>query len=408
MTAAAAWRTILPWLAGKPDSWEVLRFKHVCRLSSRTNTTGSEALLSLSVKRGVLPKKYGEDEEARSGSDLIRYWTVSPNQLVVNPMWLAQGAVAASEIAGVTSPDYRVYDIGPLADPRFLHHLLRSREYRSLYSLFVRGDTTYDRRVSKDDFVDLPIVLPPKVEQRRIAEMLDGHARSTREIVALKEAQLSALEERYSTLVAAITDPYSGSNNRSPVRLGTFIREVKRPVELVPTEMYREVGVRSHGRGLFEKEPVLGRNLEEKGVFRIEPGDLVFNIVFAWEGAVAAASSEHAGLVGSHRFPTFRAVNDLVDVRFLALVFRTPYGRFLLEQSSPGAAGRNKTLDRWSLLREKVCLPDIEIQRRIGDELDTLAQINTGIRQTISLMDERLGSSMSEVLSGTSTMLKAA
>src|SRR5260221_1482662 len=42
----------------------------------------------------------------------------------------------------------------------------------------------------------------------------------------------------------------------------------------------------------------------ELTLFTIEPGDLLFNIVFAWEGAVAVARQQDKGRFGSHRFLT--------------------------------------------------------------------------------------------------------
>ena len=47
------------------------------------------------------------------------------------------------------------------------------------------------------------------------------------------------------------------------------------------------------------------RRSATKRVFRIEPGDLVISNVFAWEGAIAVASDDEAGTIGSHRFMTF-------------------------------------------------------------------------------------------------------
>ena len=44
------------------------------------------------------------------------------------------------------------------------------------------------------------------------------------------------------------------------------------PVNVEPGEMYREIGIRSFGRGIFRKEPVTGASLGTKRVFEIHPG----------------------------------------------------------------------------------------------------------------------------------------
>src|SRR5437660_829444 len=87
------------------------------------------------------------------------------------------------------------------------------------------------------------------------------------------------------------------------------LREVlqlqRRWLELDPLSSYVEIGVRCFGNGIFHKAPVTGSSLGTKRVLRIQPGDLVFNNVFAWEGAVAVAGPAEAGKIGSHRFVTY-------------------------------------------------------------------------------------------------------
>ena len=51
------------------------------------------------------------------------------------------------------------------------------------------------------------------------------------------------------------------------------------PVKVNPKEEYREIGIRSHGKGLFYKEPVLGKELGNKRVFEVVPDCLIVNIV---------------------------------------------------------------------------------------------------------------------------------
>ena len=123
--------------------------------------------------------------------------------------------------------------------------------------------------------------------------------------------------------------------------------------------------VRSHGRGIFHKEELLGSALGDKKVYWIAPGCLVFNVVFGWEGAVAATGESERGMIASHRFPMFRPNPDLVDLEFLRIVFQSRLGTAALGRMSPGGAGRNKTLNQNSLRELRVGLPDLAVQRRI-------------------------------------------
>src|SRR5262245_57955823 len=100
------------------------------------------------------------------------------------------------------------------------------------------------------------------------------------------------------------------------VPLGEVLQLQRRWIKVHPTETYREIGVRSFGNGIFHKAPIQGSILGNKRVLRIEPGDLVFNNVFAWEGAVAIAGPEEAGMIGSHRFVTYTVTRRKVPPSF--------------------------------------------------------------------------------------------
>ena len=155
------------------------------------------------------------------------------------------------------------------------------------------------------------------------------------------------------------------------------VREVlelqRRQVNVDPAAEYREIGVRSFGKGIFHKDPIKGIDLGGKRVFVVRPGDLVFSNVFAWEGAVALASPAEAGRIGSHRFMTYTPTDDDVDVSYLRHYFTSEPGVALLASASPGSAGRNRTLavDRFEAI--EIRLPDIDEQRRIAAHLDLVS-----------------------------------
>ena len=153
--------------------------------------------------------------------------------------------------------------------------------------------------------------------------------------------------------------------------LGECLSRVEKPVEVKPNELYTQIGIRSHGKGLFYKEPVAGAALGNKAVFWIEPDCFIVNIVFAWEQAIGKTTQSEVGMIGSHRFPMYRPVNDRVDIDYLISYFLTKRGTDILEAASPGGAGRNKTLGQDRFLKSKIILPPIEEQRKIAAILTT-------------------------------------
>ena len=148
--------------------------------------------------------------------------------------------------------------------------------------------------------------------------------------------------------------------------LGDCLRRIERPVEVNPNELYTQIGIRSHGKGLFYKEPVTGEALGNKSVFWIEPNCFILNIVFAWEQAIGKTTQAEVGMIGSHRFPMYRPINDAVDIDYLISYFLTKRGTDILEAASPGGAGRNKTLGQDRFLKSKIVLPPFKEQQKIA------------------------------------------
>lgn len=148
---------------------------------------------------------------------------------------------------------------------------------------------------------------------------------------------------------------------------------VRRPVKVDPSAVYREIGIRSFAKGVFHKAPVTGLELGSKRVFAIKPGDLLFNIVFAWEGAVAVGGPNEDGMIGSHRFLTCVPKDDIVDPSFLFWWFSRGAGQATLLRASPGGAGRNRTLGIEKLGAICVPVPPLAEQKSIVAKIEGLA-----------------------------------
>ena len=165
------------------------------------------------------------------------------------------------------------------------------------------------------------------------------------------------------------------SDNWNLYTIGDCLQRVENPVHVNPEELYTQIGIRSHGKGLFYKEPVTGAELGNKAVFWIEPDCFIVNIVFAWEQAIGKTTKSEIGMIGSHRFPMYKPVNNRVDIDYLIYYLLTKRGTDILEAASPGGAGRNKTLGQDRFLKSKIVLPPIEEQQKIAAILMTQDKI---------------------------------
>lgn len=158
----------------------------------------------------------------------------------------------------------------------------------------------------------------------------------------------------------------------SAIKVKNLLEKCSDSVAVIPSEMYREIGIRSHGKGIFHKEPVTGDSLGNKRVFWVKKNALVLNIVFAWEQAVAMTSNNEEGFIASHRFPMYIPKNNECNIDYIRRYFLTPKGKSLLELASPGGAGRNKTLGQKNFEELLLIVPEVNEQIKISKFLSSV------------------------------------
>jgi type I restriction enzyme, S subunit len=184
------------------------------------------------------------------------------------------------------------------------------------------------------------------------------------------------------------------------VPLSEIITRVRNPVLVDNNTSYREIGIRSHGKGIFYKNPKTGEELGNKSVFWIEPECFIVNIVFAWEQAVAKTTIYEKGMIASHRFPMYKPKSNHLSLEYLLYFFKTSKGKYLLELASPGGAGRNKTLGQAEFLKLEILLPPISEQLRIVEILGVWDESIDLLEKLIGRVRSRKQGLMQQLLTG--------
>lgn len=171
------------------------------------------------------------------------------------------------------------------------------------------------------------------------------------------------------------------------------------PVDLDDTHTYREIGIRSHGKGIFHKDETTASEIGNKRVFWVEPNCFVVNIVFAWERAVAKTTDAESGMIVSHRFPMYKPKKDVVDLDYITEYFITKRGQNVLILASPGGAGRNKTLGQKEFAKSVVKLPSLPEQQKIAEFLSTIDTVIEKQKATVEAWEERKKGVMQKLFS---------
>ena len=139
--------------------------------------------------------------------------------------------------------------------------------------------------------------------------------------------------------------------------------------------------------------PRSGLEVGEKNLYELRAGDLILQVTFAWEGAMALCSIIEDGLYGSTRYPTFRVAEERCFPPFLLRYLCTRDGLDQVNKICPGSAGRNRVLSIKRIPEVIVPLPPLEEQRRIVARIEALAakiEEARGLRQQVVQDEDRL------------------
>ena len=143
-----------------------------------------------------------------------------------------------------------------------------------------------------------------------------------------------------------------------------------------PNSGYWRLGLRSHCKGTFHTYVDAGNELETAEMNRVQSGNFILNITFAWERALAVTNEEDQDKLVSHRFPQFKPNRDLA-IDFFKHTLMDKRFKHHLELSSPGGAGRNKVLKIADMLKYELLVPSIKEQNKISSFLNNVDYIIT-------------------------------
>lgn len=302
------------WLGEIPNDWHLKKSKFVWREIEERSAKGEEQLLSVSQYNGVVPN----EAESRSES-LEGYKRVYPDHLVTNIMLAWMGGLGVSDHDGIVSPAYAVYQLREDQNAHYLGYLYRTKIYLAEFARRSKGVVPSRWRMYTDDFGQVLTLLPPLETQKRIVEFLDEKTAEIDAAIAKKRRLIELLNEQKAILInRAVT---KGLNPDAPMKDSgvDWIGEIPAHWEVLRAKyVFDEIDERSttgkeellsvsHTTGVTprsEKNIVMFMAEDYTGSKLCKPGDIVFNIMWAWMGALGV--SDQVGIV-SPSYGVFRS-----------------------------------------------------------------------------------------------------
>ena len=270
--------------------------------------------------------------------------------------------------------------------------------YRERLQALGRGSTFIELGTS--DLGNLRVPSPPRVEQREIVRFLDEETARIDALIEKKQELLGLMRERMRRSVASlllgdldncvrvdsgvewIGDAPSGW---SVQRLGTVFRErddrgdPDLPQLLV--SLRKGVVLREFADDRIER---VAADLANQKIAR--KGDLVFNKMRMWQGAVGVAPED--GLVSTD-YTVARPVMH-VDSRFIAGLLKTPRALTEVDKWSHGMVRDRNRLYWMGFKNIRCAIPPLDEQSRILGEIERLTESGTDFESRIKSVIDKL------------------
>ncbi|EAS19781.1 putative type I restriction-modification specificity subunit [Flavobacteria bacterium BBFL7] len=221
----------------------------------------------------------------------------------------------------------------------------------------------------------LKLNFPSQLEQQKIATFLTAVDDKISQLTSKKE-QLTQYKKGVMQQLFSQELRFQDENGKQfpdweEKRLGEVLKQQIREIPK-PKQNYLAIGIRSHVKGTFQKPDSDPNKIAMKKLFVVKENDLVVNITFAWEGAIAIVKKEDDGGLVSHRFPTYTFKENQTCYEYFKHIIVDKKFRFTLDLISPGGAGRNRVLSKKEFLKIKWSFPSLKEQQKIATYLSAL------------------------------------
>lgn len=190
------------WFGDVPEDWYVKKLKFVFYI--KKEIAGKEGYDVLSItQRGIVVKDIKKNE-GQLAADYSNYQLVNVGDFAMNHMDLLTGWVDISKYAGVTSPDYRVFQLHNQNEncSRYYLYMMQMCYMDKIFYGLGQGVSGMGRwRLQADKFLNFLITVPPKNEQSEIAAYLDKKCSQIDSVIAQKEQFITELEKYKQSLI---------------------------------------------------------------------------------------------------------------------------------------------------------------------------------------------------------------
>ena len=363
------------WLGDVPEHWQVKPNKYVFKIQKRI--AGTLGFNVLSITQKGLKIKDIESNAGQMAQDYSKYQIVNIGDFAMNHMDLLTGWIDIAKVKGVTSPDYRVFEVrNKKVNKEYFLHLFQLGYRNKILFAFGQGAAQMGRwRLQSETFNTLKMPFPSIEEQEKIVAFLDTETTRIDNLIAKQEKLIELLEEQRKSIIShAVT---KGLNPNAPMKdsgvewLGEvpedwevkrfgyiFTENKKKNIGLIETNVLSLSYGNIKEKNIDDNKGLLPESFETYQI--IEPNDIVFRFTDLQNDkrSLRNAISKYHGIITS----AYIGVKTKENADFYNYLFRA-YDLQKVFYSM--GDGMRQSLKMDELNKMPIVLPKIEAQERI-------------------------------------------
>ena len=361
----------------------------------------NEELLAVTSSLGIVKRDTLERRDT-SNEDKSKYLLVNEGDIAYNTMRMWQGVSGVSRFRGIVSPAYTICTPTERLDAGFAGYLLKDPEMVSIFRQRSQGLVSDTWNLKYESFAQIPCVIPPLPEQKKIAEILSGIDRVITQ--SRQSLEKLALLER-ATIKSTIDRIEKIDSNCRQLSAGEICRRIFVGIASSTTHAYTDnTGVPMLRNQNIKSGTIDGADLvyisrefaEEQKSKRLLQGDVI-TARTGYPGASAVVGREFENC---HSFTTLisRVETDIVNPEYYSLYLNSPQGKAQVAQLQAGGAQEN--LNVGALAKMIIPVPDLDTQISIVKASEEFSRTFRA-KESVIRKNERLKDALSsDLLSG--------
>ena len=371
--------TGISWLPEIPAHWDTMRIRGLFKESIEKTVDDSGTLLSLSQYTGVSLKSETGKTGMFEAESTTGYKIVHPGQFVMNIMLAWNGSYAVSDLEGIISPAYCVFDFRIPCVKRYFDYLLRTKIYSGAFKTQSRGIIDSRLRLYPNKFYSFKAIVPPIEEQEKIVAFLDKKITLIESCKCQRERELQTLNELKQAEIASVVT--RGLNPNVPMKdSGIFwqplipenwtVTKLKHVLSKLdrPRQPEDELLVCSNSGEVKKRgDSKLGLVADSDEIYQgVRRGDLLIHGMDTWHGAIAV--SDYDGMCT----PVVHVCDSTQNKRYIALYLRNMANQKVFKLISNGVRQNTSDFRSWGKVGTiLIPIPPIEEQDAIVEYIES-------------------------------------